>query len=86
MNARKSIEESMQDQIHLLDAFKDCYADLILLGFCKKTKDKIEKVSELLSFFNVTSLTNVRAAFQVAFRKSSRSAVSNESVAAWLRV
>lgn len=86
MTARKSIEESIQDQIPLLDTFKDCYADLIQLGYCKKTKDAIEKVSELLSFFNVTSLMNVRAAFQVAFRKSSKIAVSNESVAAWLRV
>ncbi|EKE30229.1 MAG: hypothetical protein ACD_2C00021G0002 [uncultured bacterium (gcode 4)] len=86
MEARAEMEDKKKSQIVLLDKFKDCYKDLVLLGYCKKTNNKEEKVSELLSFFGVSSLFNVWPVSQVAFRKSAKHFVSNESIAAWLRI
>lgn len=85
MMARQAAEENIKFQIPFLDRFKECYRDLVSLNLCKKTTDKGEKVSQLLSFFGVTSLANVGPVSQIAFRKSSTH-TSYESVAAWLRV
>jgi hypothetical protein len=40
----------------------------------------------LLTFFEATSLAKVGQISQVAFRKSSKHVISDESVASWLRV
>lgn len=85
MIARQATEENIRSQIPFLDRFKECYKDLVALGLCRKTADKGERVSQLLSFFGVTSLANVGPVSQIAFRKSSTH-TSYESVAAWLRV
>lgn len=63
-----------------------CYQELASLGFVEKTRDEIRKVEELLKFFAVNSLSSVRLLFPVAFRRSQQQTISEESLAAWLRM
>jgi HTH-type transcriptional regulator / antitoxin HigA len=84
--ARQTMEENIKSQIPLLERFKECYSDLAKLWYVPSSKNKEERVQSLLSFFEVTSLANVGQISQVAFRKSSKHVISDESVASWLRV
>ena len=78
-------EARLQKEAKYLEKYS-CYLELVKLGFVKKTRDKIEKVEELLRFFSVDSLFSVREVLPVAFRKSNAEKVNRESLAAWLKI
>ncbi len=84
--ARKTMEDNIKSQISLLERFKKCYLDLKKLWYVPESTNKAERVQSLLTFFGVTSLSKVGQISQVAFRKSSKHVISDESVASWLRV
>jgi addiction module HigA family antidote len=80
---RISFTKILQKQAALVKRFP--YSEMSNLGWVKKTRDQIEKVSELLSFFGVTELKRVSILQQTAFRKSKKYNVSSEALCAWLR-
>ena len=63
-----------------------CYAELASLGFVQKARDEIMRVEELLKFFGVNSLSSIQTVFPVAFRRSHQEKISEECLAAWLRM
>ncbi len=78
--------ERLEEEAAQLDKFSNCYPDLCRLGYVKKTRNPIEKVESLLRFFAVNSLASVPCSLPVAFRKSKKDTVDQQSVAAWLRI
>ncbi|MGM0444063.1 MAG: HigA family addiction module antitoxin [Fibrobacterota bacterium] len=63
------------------------YIELSKLGLVKTTRNRLEKVQQLKSFFGVSSLSNIKNVkeYAPAFRKSNRKNVSEEALASWLR-
>jgi len=61
------------------------YAEMARLGWVPKTRDKIEKVTNLLRFFAVASLQAVKSVQDAAFRKAQGRRVSPEALSSWLR-
>lgn len=84
--ARREQEENLKLQIPLLEKFKSFYRDLVDAWACRYTRKAEEKVESLLTFFGVTSLAQIAPVSQVAFRKSNKHFISDESVAAWLKL
>ncbi len=64
------------------------YAEIAKLGFVKTTKKNAEKTSELKRFLGVSSLNNIKniTEYAPAFRQAKNAEVSQEALAAWLRV
>ncbi len=63
----------------------ECYKDLVRWGYLPKTSVAREEVSNLLGFFQVSSLDFVKKTHPVAFRQTKNKSFSHESLAAWLR-
>jgi len=80
------IEENhiLQKELSYLPRFS-CYKELVKWGYISKPSNKIEIISNLLNFFGVSSLSLVPKIQAIAFRSSSKDALSKESLAAWLR-
>lgn len=78
-------KERLLKETEYLDKYT-CYNELAVYGFVAKTKDKLQKVEELLRFFNVNSLTSIEDVFSPAYRRSDNGKISNESLAAWLHI
>jgi len=81
------IEETkrLEEEVSMLEKFT-CYTELAKMGFVETTRNKVEKVKELLRFYGVDSLKLVQTANQVAYRKSSKMKINPESLTAWLRM
>jgi len=81
------IKESkrLEDETTYLEKFT-CYLELAKYKYVKKTRNRVEKVEELLRFFEVDSLTSVKQVLPVAFRKLDTKKVNKESLAAWLKI
>lgn len=78
-------EKRLQKEVKHLGKFS-CYLELVKLRFVKKTRNKTEKVEELLRFFAIDSLFSVQKVLEVAFRKSTSGKVDKGSLAAWLKI
>lgn len=76
-------QRELQSQINQLSRYP--YAEIANKGWVNKTIDKIERVSNLLSFFGVTSLNKVRLIQEIAYRKARERKASPEALSAWLR-
>ncbi|MGH7535819.1 MAG: HigA family addiction module antitoxin, partial [Gemmatimonadales bacterium] len=61
------------------------YPAMAALGWVESTRNALERVHELLRFFGVVSLRQVRAIEATAFRRSRKVSGSPEALAAWLR-
>jgi addiction module HigA family antidote len=61
------------------------YSEVSKWGWLKRTRDKIEQLEELLSFFGVVSLNKVSSNWGVSYRKCRRYTPSPFSMACWLR-
>ncbi len=77
-------EENLKKEITHLQRFH-CYSELVRWGYIEQTRNKKEKVVNLLKFFEVSSLELVPKVHRVAFRRSEEKNLSKESLAAWLR-
>ncbi len=78
-------KERLEKETALLSKY-DCYTELAKLGFVQATRDSLKKVEELLKFFGVNSLYSVKTVFPVAFRRTQINRISDEALAAWLRM
>ncbi len=78
-------EKKLKNESIYLDKFS-CYLELAKMWFVKVTRNKIEKVEELLRFFAVESLSLVKKTEEIAYRKSTQKKINQESLAAWLRI
>ncbi|MCP4285540.1 MAG: HigA family addiction module antidote protein [Gammaproteobacteria bacterium] len=83
--ARNEASEQIEQETDLAVRFP--YPEIAKLGWVKPIRKRKEKVVELRRFFGVASLHNLQGvhAYAPAFRQSSRSEVSHESLVAWLR-
>lgn len=81
---RLKMEEKLAQEASLLDNFS-CFNELVKWKYIDPARTLEEKVSRLLNFFGVSSLTFVPKVQEVAFRKSDKGRISNECIAAWLR-
>jgi HTH-type transcriptional regulator/antitoxin HigA len=87
--ARIESRKKLQGEVSLAENYP--YKEMALLKWVKETKDKIERVEELLKFFGVNSLGLVSKVIipntnpQIAFRKHKAKTISQESLAAWIR-
>jgi len=61
------------------------YKEIASLGWVKKSKDIIERIENLLSFYGVSSLSSISVVQEVAFRKAKAVSFSPEALATWLR-
>ncbi len=61
------------------------YAQMASLGWVKKTKNKIEKASELLNFFGLVSFSRLKMVKNISYRKDVKKKASQEALTAWLR-
>ncbi len=82
--ARIERNKTIQCELPYLERFF-CYRELVNLNYVSKTSDKLEKVTNLLNFFGVSSLSLVSKIHFVAFKKVKHKDLSSESLAAWLR-
>lgn len=78
-------KERLQEEVKYLEKYA-CYNELAQLGFVAKTKDKLQKVEELLRFLNVNSLGSVENVYAPAYRRSVHANISNEALASWLHI
>ena len=81
--ARIEADQQLAKEVSLLGRFP--YAEMAKYLWVKDTRDKRERVSELLSFFRITSLETLSVIEASAFRKSTRVKASPEALSAWLR-
>jgi len=81
--ARIEYINHLKKQVSKVDNYP--YLEMAKLGWVIKTRNKIERVSELLSFFGVTSLKTIKLIQQAKFRYSLKANVSGEAINAWLR-
>lgn len=84
--ARLKIEKRLTKESIYLKKFP-CYSELSKWSYVPRTKDKKEKIVNLLNFFGVSSLNLVSTTQAVAFRSGriEQKELSKESLAAWLR-
>jgi HTH-type transcriptional regulator/antitoxin HigA len=77
--------KAMEEETALLPNFP--YLELAKLGFVKTTRNAIEKVDELRSFFSVAQLSRLEhvGAYQSAFRVTNHKNISHESIASWIQ-
>lgn len=75
-------QEDLKKEINLVGQYN--YSELAQYGLVKKTRDAIERVSELQNYFQVSSLLYVPKIGSIAFRNNSGS-VKPESLLTWLR-
>lgn len=61
------------------------YAEMAKWGWVAATRKKDEKVEELLRFFGVVFLKNIRTIESATFRKSRKRKASPQALSAWLR-
>lgn len=61
------------------------YAEMAQLNWIPSTRKPLEKASNLLSFFQVSSLSNLRTLDAPLFRKSSKHSAKPEALLAWLQ-
>ena len=81
---RLQMEQELVQEASLLSNFS-CFNELVKWKYVEPACTPAEKVSRLLNFFGVSSLTFVPKVQEVAFRKSDRGRISNECIATWLR-
>ena len=87
--ARQEEEKQLEQEAELLNSDFDpsLYNAMAKHGWVKTTRNKIEKVKELLRFFGVSSLSNLAdlRTYQPAFRVDQSVDTRNYALAAWLR-
>jgi HTH-type transcriptional regulator/antitoxin HigA len=83
IKARIEAKKRLAREIRYIDVFP--YAEMAKRGWVKKTRDKFEKASELLSFFGIVSFSNFKMVSNISYRKSARYRASPASLTAWLR-
>ena len=83
--AKEHLTKEAQKEESLVQNFP--YVELFKLGLVEKTRDKLKKVTELRSFFAVSSLSNIQSVkeYGPAFRQVEKKSISHEGLAAWLR-
>jgi HTH-type transcriptional regulator/antitoxin HigA len=83
--ARNEASEQIEHETDLVVRFP--YPEIAKRGWVKSTRKRMEKVVELRRFFGVASLHNLQGvhAYAPAFRQSTKTEVSHESLVAWLR-
>lgn len=82
---RLAEQERLEEEISFLPAFS-CFSELVKLNYVEAVKEPTKKVEELLRFFGVNSLSAVPNVFKAAWKKSDKHEISQESLAAWLRI
>lgn len=82
---RLSEKKRLNDELQYLEKYS-CYTELAKYGYVEQTREKQKKVEELLRFFGVNSLGSVQTVCSAAYKKSNKYEVSQESLAAWLRM
>ncbi len=85
IKAKAEEELAIAEEANLIDRFP--YTDLRKQGMVSATRDKLSKVCELRKFFGVSSLRNLNVveSYNPAFRLSTNSNTSKESIVSWLR-
>ncbi len=82
--SRLEEEKQLQNEISLVDDFT-CYSELCKLWFVQKTRNKMEKLKNLLIHFGVTSLLSLPQLQDNLYRKSDKYRTNKESLVSWLR-
>ncbi|MEN8146506.1 MAG: HigA family addiction module antitoxin [Campylobacterota bacterium] len=85
VKAKQAELRRMEEESSLLSNFP--YTDLVNAGFVRSTRNPIEKVDELRSFFAVAQLSRIEhvGAYQSAFRVTNHKNISHESIASWIQ-
>jgi addiction module HigA family antidote len=83
IKARLEDEERLKHEVALAGRYP--YGAMAAHGWVRRTRDPLDRVRELLGFFGVASLRQIRCAEEAAFRRSARVEASPEALAAWLR-
>lgn len=81
--ARKSANDSLNNEFENARSYP--YAEMAKKGWVKQTRKIEEKVSNLLNFFAVDSLSLVHDVIPVDFRQHNGKNISIHSIQAWLR-
>lgn len=81
--ARIKDEEQLESEIEIAEEIP--YLQMSKLNWVSSTSDKKEKVKNLRSYFEVSSLKQVPLVFSGAFRKADGESISSYALAAWLR-
>lgn len=76
-------QKHLESELELVKRFP--YTEMARLGWIKRTRNPVEKVSNLLSFFAIASLTRLEFVEKAAFRKARSKKASAEALSAWLR-
>ena len=82
--ARAAYMKKRRDELSIVREKYVFYSELASWGYVKKTRDAFTKLEELLSFFGVASLGDVRQFSGVQYRKTDK--YSEEALSAWLRI
>lgn len=84
--AKQREEQNLASEAGLVAEFP--YAQIAKLKFLKKTKNAVEKVTELRRFFGVASLYNLETvdSYEPAFRQGKGGKASSYALIAWLRM
>lgn len=83
LKARIDDRKRLMEEVPLAALYP--YAQMAQHGWVKPTRDKVERVTELLQFFAVASLRGLVKKVCAVFRKSSKIEASREALIAWLR-
>lgn len=86
ISARLSFEEQLTNELPLVKNFP--FNELVKYNFVAKENKSIDKLKELLKFFSIPSLNQVKHAQSVAYHQTAikEKKVDQNAVAAWLRI
>ena len=83
VKARIAAEKQLAREIQRAARFP--YAEMAHWGWVKKTREKVERTSELLDYFGVVSFDYLTLAKGISYRKATKRKASPEALTAWLR-
>lgn len=82
---RLAEKNRLENEIPYLERYK-CYLELAKLGYVEQTRDKKQKVENLLRFFNVNSLKFVPNVMQASFKRTIDENIDKYALTSWLRI
>ena len=84
--ARLEAEQRIQEELSLLWQFKNCYKELVDKNILISVSTQIEKYTQLINYFGVSSLLRIEKTEAIAYRKSTYKDIDVPTLSAWLRL
>ena len=83
--ARLEAEQRIEEELSLLGLFKNCYKELVEKKILVGVSTQIEKYTQLINYFGVSSLLRIEKTEAIAYRKSTYKDIDVPTLSAWLR-